>query len=386
MTRTPLTPEERTEAEVRLTGARALTRVLRKAAVGDLTEVLARWTTVTNVGIKEVAGLDGDVSWTARTFYDKRHPRPGALAQMYGVCVTLTELAPHLRWRTDEDLADLGTATITDRDVWAEVVFRATDAVASVKQYEEARQQVDRLRRDLAANDVRYLHGYYVRVKNSRRVVYGWVDKGRGKSAITVTVDPLDGEGLRGGLNETTAATYARLTVRALNQGDWVLSAEAKVSWSDRTRVEVLLPPTDAACYRAEVRRLIQSAQDVRDDARTMTEAVKAWRADHAAVIERQANIKRVVDKFADFDPLSVEHIVNTVLKDWIAEAKRLHPTSITDILRARALDQVGGPLTPAEQDTLDTQPEGFSNHFDNTWRHLTEKQVAAWLPHAWVL
>lgn len=355
----------RREAEDKLTGALAQHRVLHSILVQQTQEFLKVWTGVKKVALGDVAEVS-DVDWGTRRFVTQRNEDLASYRtdHVVRVCRNLVSLSSHLTWKVDEDLAE--GATVDDRGTWAEMTILAKDVVRMANECQETKDSIKYLRKEMAAVDTRYLHGYYVKVENSRRTIFGWIDKGRGKSTVTITLDPLGMDEGRS-LNETRPEDLAE---RAVSRGVADVGDEKKTSWTDSTSVTVILPPTDASDRRAEVVAACEIVRVTSMEANKKASEVKEWREANQDLVKRRDAVKKILDTFDDFNPFKTEYISTETMKVWVAEAQRLNGPSINSAAKYTMLGRVGGPLTASEETELFSEPVGSSD-VRTEWRRL---------------
>ena len=184
------------------------------------------------------------------------------------------------------------------------------ELLATYKQYGDARLDTNKVRAALEADNVKDLHGYYVKVRNARRSTFGWINTGRGKSSITVTIDPLamdrpdDSISIRPLPQGDDRATDV---IRAVRQDHVNLTKTDKFTWTENTTVQVLLPPALAEGRREEVRRRLDLGRSTWAEAEKATQAVNEWREKHTALVQRRDKVESVYKRFNDFDPVKAE-------------------------------------------------------------------------------
>ena len=365
--------ETRYEVEDQLTGVLAETRVTHRILTTQIAEFRALQSTIKRVPLSGVTSTDGSLGWNENTLYKSNEPfrhRESTTSLVAG-CSLLITIAPRLLWLSDEDVVTNGH-TVSDRDTWAELIVMAAEIERTDTQVRNLKKECNRLSKILRADDIRHLHGYYVKVINSRRTMVGWIDKGRGKSTIYVTPDPL----AECFLDDTTAADLARMAWSATIQGRAILHGEDKMSWTDSTSITVILPPDMARIRRGEVADFLNIAMMTKADAEKQAEAAKTWQDEHQALVRRRDEVNQVSRQFEDYDPTRVETIINTSVKVWMAEAIRLFGDSITEATRHKMLTEVGGPLTVAEEKELAEAPAGPAD-LGQAWRAAMAEKFA---------
>lgn len=363
----------RRETEDKLSGALAQARVLHSIIVQQAKDYIETWTTVRGTALSDVAEV-ANLTWGDGRTYKLKNANLGSFRtnDVVKICKTLVRISPSAVWYSNEHLLDNGV-DLNARDIWAEMLMMATEIVRISKEHDGAQRDVEILRRDLWANDIRFLRGYYVKVENKRRIMYGWIDKGRGKSVVHITADPLVQTTF--GFSDLRPEDVAGKVITAASNGITDLGKEDKMSWTPQTSVEVLLPPEDAKMRREAVASALSIGRTTYLEAIKVSRAVRDWRSAHEALVRRRDQVKGIDDQFADFDPFKAEHIISNTMKVWVTEANRAYGKEINEIVRTKMLADIGGPLTVSEEDILSTEPDG-SYDTQVAWQSMIAEQI----------
>jgi hypothetical protein len=292
-------------------------------------------------------------------------------------------------WKTDDELTK---ATVKDRRVFMELVAESEDCADTINAHRHAIETVDKLLEtlsDWSKDDASRYLGCYVTAHTSRRTVVGWVTKSSEKT-ITVFVDraePVNGL--------YTSGFTPMLTVINYRARDWI---DAFMRWDNRdpdeksesrfnldvTKVDIHLPRTAAGSRRRLVSRWWREYLQAKIDAERDPDYLAwiKWLNEDAGkgVLER----KKKIDGFDWNAKLSITPpSYYDEQQDWHNAALKVlveHNLAVEVMQRTREIifkKATGGPLTPAEQDILDAQPQVPYDSFQGAVAHkFTESGV----------
>jgi hypothetical protein len=276
---------------------------------------------------------------------------------------------------------DISTLTFHDAPedddgTWASDLSTFMELIALGGEAKRLRTEYDRVSGELQAVSLwaethqsqinsKLLHGWYVRVKTSRREVTGWVVSGRGRT-VHIQPDPLTRayEIRAGNYSLRDSDGTMNHVLRLIDRTDSYRDGETVTFDRAKAHTVLLLPPEEAEERRQVVSAVVDAAVTCKSEAKGLYEKYRTWATVEGGedALRRERSVASVREKLAEFEgPAKPRYSTDLdvrwqqVVLDYLTDEQK---TEIIHRMAASALAEVGGPLTPAETSVLAARPD----------------------------
>lgn len=279
-----------------------------------------------------------------------------------------------------------------DFAVWQEVLAFSHTAKDAMQAYREAAAEYDRLANWANKNRVatQNMHGWYGRVKNTRRSVTGWIVKGRGQT-VYVLPDPLKDQTV---LPVPGTTSHRRIKPTMVGRGIF----NARVPWGrvtethvgndamlekfnrDNAGITLYLPPIEASERRSAILALLRSMNECLPEAEKAHADYVEWEKVSGAAISRQRKIEDATKDVMSWSPDPGQFTAYS-MSDKFRKAvlKTLDQETLQAVIQAMLddrIDLLGGPLTEDEKKALAVKPPNGASDLELAAARVLKSRV----------